>query len=270
MTKNWDKGIFFFLVLLTSISCFSQEPDYPFTNGEYCKYGVYYNWHFIWVYSGNVEFTTSKEQLNEQNVWHFKAIGGTFMPYDLLYKVRDTFEVYTSIKPFLPIRFKRVVHHAQKNSSHQYVFDHQKEVVYSCIKRNKQNLFRDTLILGKNTHDLLSSAYFFRGFNFSKFEKGKRFYYRMLVDNEIEDLYFRYLGTEVVTTRNKKKFRCHKLSVQLMEGDFFPEGEYMKVWITDDMNKIPVQVETEIKVGSVKVVLLDIKSFKYPLNSQIN
>ena len=264
------KKIFFFPVLLLCIQSFSQEPIFPFSDGEYGKYGAYYNWHFIWVYSGDVEFFTSKEKYQEQECWHFKAQGNTFMPYDLIYKVRDTFDVYTLVKPFSPLYFSRVMNHGKKETMHQYIFDQEKGLAYSTVKRYGQKMFHDTLQLGVNTHDLLSTAYYFRGFDFNKYKQGQIVSYRMLVDNNIEDLYFRYLGTEVVKTRNERQFRCHKISVSLMEGDFFHEGEYMKVWLTDDKNKVPVQIETEILVGSLKAVLLEIKSLRYPLESEIH
>ena len=91
----------------------------------------------------------------------------------------------------------------------------------------------------------------------------------MLIDRQIDDLYFRYLGKENVKTRNGKEYRCHKVSVYLLQGDFFPEGEKMKVWFTDDQNHLPVQVETEILIGTVKALLLETKSLKYPFTSQI-
>ncbi len=258
------------LALTTSQSTFSQPTDFPFSNGEYGKYAVYYNWHFIWVYSGNVEFFTTRAKFDGQDCWHFKAEGYTFRPYDLLYRVRDTFQVYTSVKPFQPLYFRRVTNHGKKESHHQYIFDQQKRLAYSTVKRHGQKQFRDTLRLGENTHDLLSAAYYFRGFDFRQYKSGQIVPYRLLVDNAIEDLYFRYLGTEIIRTRNGKQFRCHKISVKLMEGDFFHEGEYMKVWFTDDRNKVPVQVETEILVGSLKVVLLETKSLRHQLEAEIH
>ena len=264
------KHSFLLLVLLISTQSFSQQPDFPFSNGEYGRYGVYYNWRFVWVYSGEIEFFTTREKYRGQDCWHFKAEGNTFMPYDLLYRVRDTFNVYTLVKPFLPLYHRRVINHGKEQSKHQYIFDQQKGLAYSTVKRYGQNLFRDTLKLGENTHDLLSAAYYFRGFDFRKYRIGQKIPYRLLVDNAIEDLYFRYLGTEFVKTRNGRLFRCHKISVMLMKGDFFPEGEYMKIWLTDDRNKVPVQVETEILVGSLKVVLLETKSLRYPLEAEIH
>ncbi|MDX9881307.1 MAG: DUF3108 domain-containing protein [Prolixibacteraceae bacterium] len=270
MKRHLIKSAFLLLALLTRLPASSQELDFPFSDGEYGKYGAYYNWHFIWVHSGDIEFFTTRKEYKGQDCWHFKAEGNTFMPYDLLYKVRDTFEVYTLGKPSRPLYFRRVINHGKKESHHQYVFDQEKGLAYSTIKRHAQKLFRDTLDLGTNTHDLLSAAYYFRGFNFRKYRTGQKIPYRLLVDNVIEDLYFRYLGTEIVETRNGRKFRCHKISVRLMEGDFFHEGEYMKVWLTDDRNNVPVQVETEILVGSLKVVLLETKSLRYPPEAEIH
>jgi len=43
----------------------------------------------------------------------------------------------------------------------------------------------------------------------------------------------------------------------------------MKIWFTDDKNHLPVQVETEVLVGSVRALLLEPKAMKYPLTSQI-
>ncbi len=43
----------------------------------------------------------------------------------------------------------------------------------------------------------------------------------------------------------------------------------MKIWFTDDKNHLPVQVETEILLGSIKALLIEAKSLKYPLTSEL-
>ncbi len=256
--------------LLWGLLSFSQEKSFPFSDGEYGKYGVYYNWKFIWVYSGEVDFFTSQVTYRSQDSWHFKALGKTLKAYDFLYEVRDTFESYVSVKPFRSLYFRRAMNHGHKSSTHCYSFDYLKNEVNSEIHRHGEKMFHDTLYLPPNTYDLLSTAYYFRSFNFNTYRSGQIVPYRMLVDNVIADLYFRYLGTEIVKTRNGRSFRCHKVSVKLMQGDFFREGEYMKVWFTADKNQVPVQVETEILVGSVKVLLLETKSLRYKLESEIH
>lgn len=256
-------------LLFVSEHTSGQNTSYPFKSGEYALYGAYYNWHFIWVQSGDVEFRADTIEYKKQKAWHLKAVGKTFKAYDLLYAVRDTFEVFCQYNTFRPLYSRRVLNHAKNNSVHQYSFDYSTRKIKSTIRQNDQPLYTATLPVQENTFDLLATAYNFRKFDFNKLIIGQKVPYRMLIDRKIEDLYFRYLGKENVKTRTGKIYRCQKVSVFLLQGDFFPEGEYMKIWFTDDQNHLPVQVETKIQVGSVKAVLLETKSMKYPLSSLI-
>ncbi|MBW8324386.1 MAG: DUF3108 domain-containing protein [Prolixibacteraceae bacterium] len=244
-----------------------QSIEYPFKSGEYARYGAYYNWNFIWLQSGEVEFKADTIQYKKQKAWHLKAVGKTFKTYDLLYSVRDTFEVFSNYDTFKPLYSRRVLNHAKSNSVHQYSFDYETGKIETRIRQEDKPLYTGRIPVQENTYDLLATAYHFRKFDFDKLFVGQKVPYRMLIDRQVADLYFRYLGKENVKTRNGKEYRCHKVSVYLLQGDFFPEGEYMKVWFTDDKNHLPVQVESEIQVGSVKALLLDSKSLKYPLSS---
>jgi len=264
----------FFLLLLFPIvfspeQVLGQHTEVPFKSGEYALYGAYYNLNFIWIQSGDVEFKADTFQYKEQKCWHLKAVGKTFKAYDLLYSVRDTFEVICNYNSFKPYYSRRALNHAKNNSVHQYSFDYATGRIATSIQQDHQPLYTASLPIQENTFDLLATAYNFRKFDFNKLFVGQKVPYRMLIDRKVEDLYFRYLGKENVKTRNGKEYRCQKVSVFLLQGDFFPKGEYMKIWFTDDQNHLPVQVETEIQVGSVKALLLEAKSLKYPLTSLI-
>ncbi len=247
-----------------------QQNDYPFKSGEYGLYAAYFNWNFIWIQSGEVGFKADTVQYKEQAAWHLKAVGKTFKAYDLLYTVRDTFETFSNYNSFQPIDSRRALNHAKDHSLHEYGFDPSAGIISVRINQEKKSLYQASLPIQENTFDLLATAYHFREFDFDKLFVGQKVSYRMLVDRKVDDLYFRYLGIENVKTRNGKEYRCHKVSVYLLQGDFFPEGEYMKIWFTDDRNHLPVQVETKILIGSVKALLLETKSLKYPLTSLIS
>ena len=275
MKKRQESNRLIKLLLAFLLFSFIFSPDpasgqsivYPFKSGEYARYGAYYNWHFIWLQSGDVEFKADTIQYKKQKAWHLKAVGKTYKAYDLLFSVRDTFEVFSNYNSFNPLYSRRVLNHAKMNSVHQYSFDYETRKITTRIKQEDKPLYTATIPVQDNTYDLLATAYHFRKFDFNKLFVGQKVPYRMLIDRQGADLYFRYLGKENVKTRNGKEYRCHKVSVYLLQGDFFPEGEYMKVWFTDDQNHLPVQVESEIQVGSVKALLLETKSLKYPLSS---
>lgn len=244
-----------------------QAKELPFKSGEYVRYGAYYNWNFIWIQSGEVEFRADTIQYLNQKAWHLKATGRSFKAYDLVYSVRDTFESFCSYHSFNPLFARRVLNHAKNHSSHHYTFNYTTQKIDIKIKQDHQPLYRSSVPALKNTYDLLATAYHFRKFDFNSLTVGQKVPYRMLLDRKVEELYFRYLGKENVKTRTGKEYRCQKVSVFLLQGDFFPEGEYMKIWFTDDQNRLPVQVETQIQVGSVKALLIETKSMKYPLSS---
>jgi hypothetical protein len=256
-------------ILFGSFQSKAQDLELAFDPGEKLSYGAYFNWHFIWVHAGEVNFLTDTLANSESTCWNIQAYGRTFKAFDILYAVRDTFESQLTTDPFSPLHFRRVVNHGKNHSRHEYWFNQSEQKIFSEVQRREdKQAFQDTLHYNGSNFDLLSTAFFFRSYSFSEMKEGEVVKFKILVDNHLEELFFTYLGVEEVKTREKERFRCHKVSVMLLEGDFFPKGEHMKIWFTDDQNKIPVIVETDITIGSVKGVLKAYKNLKYPLTSK--
>ena len=91
----------------------------------------------------------------------------------------------------------------------------------------------------------------------------------MFMDNEIYNMYIRYLGKETIKTRYGK-FRTIKFKPLLVKGNMFEGGEKMNVYVSDDENKIPVRIESPLVVGSVKVDMMSYKNLRYPLTSLLS
>ena len=247
----------------------SQEVELAFNNGETAYYGAFYRLNFIWLKVGEVTFSCDSVKYQSHPAWHFKAVGNTLKFYDLFYAVRDTFESYLNFKNFSPLSFRRIVNQGNVHSLHQYEFPSGTGKIRTRVHRSGENLIKDSIPYISGSYDLLSSAYLFSSYNFDNMKKGQKIFFNMIVDNKNERLYFRYLGKEVEETDSGRKFLCHKICVWMMKGDFFPEGEYLKVWFTADKNRLPLRVETKILVGSVHAVLLNVDNPRYPLTSEI-
>ena len=190
--------IFFVPIFLISGLSFGQKNELPFKSGEQAWYGAYYNLKFIWIQSGEVEFKADTVTYLNQKAWHLKAVGKSLKTYDFLYTVRDTFETYSTFETFKPIYANRVLNHAKTNSVHQYWFDYSANKIKTVILEDKKTVFRAYLPLQENSFDLLATAYNFRKFDFNKLFVGQKVPYRMLIDRQPADLYFRYLGIENV------------------------------------------------------------------------
>lgn len=265
------RKLFTYISLLFCFSLLAVERNNisSFIAGEKLTYIGYYNWRFVWVKAGEVTFEVSDTVYNNSPAYFIGVYGYTFKAYDLFFKVRDTLEVIMDIDSTLPFITKRITNESSYHAEHNYLFDHKNRTVTTSIsKRNKTP--KDSIIAWPDGfRDMVSSFYWIRNIDFSKYKRNDTIPLRMVVDGVLERLYIRYKGKENVKLKDGRKFRCLKFCPLLMKGTIFKEGEGMNVYLTDDRNRIPILVESEIKVGVVKGMIDKMENLKWPLDSQI-
>lgn len=239
--------------LLMSAAASGQRPSTA--PGEKLTFGAYYNWHFVWLRCGeaNLFYDTLATTAGKRLKMYAEA--RTFKFYDKLYRVRDTIESVAIPGTFAPEFYEQSFSHAGEQSYYQYRVPPPRDKIYSAVQRFDKKPFNDTLKMAAGLTDMLATVYDIRTQDFDKLNTGDTVSFKMLVDNEIHNIFYRYLGKETIKNRNKISFSCYKLSILLLEGDFFPGGEDMKVWIEDSPNRIPVMAEAKILVGSVKGII---------------
>lgn len=89
-----------------------------------------------------------------------------------------------------------------------------------------------------------------------------------MLDNAVYARKIIYLGKETIKT-NLGTFKCIKFKPTLIPGTIFKEGDAMTVWVTDDENRLPIQVETPIVIGTVKVYLKKATGVKSSMSSKV-
>ncbi len=248
--------------------CFSN--NFAFQAGEKITYNVAYNWHFIWINAGQVEFEVKNADFMGRDVYHFKARGTTFRAYDWFFKVRDNFDAYIDMKSLRPLWFERNTYEGGYEVHNQYIFDHTNRKVFSFTENSDKPFSMDTLILPACTFDVISLSYYARNLDFSNLEVNDTIPVTAIIDNEFFDLYIRYLGKEVIETKDGSRYKCIKFSALLVEGTIFKGGEDLYVWVTDDKNRIPVLVDAKILVGSVKALLVNTRGLRNKMTAKIN
>lgn len=242
----------------------------PFAPGELLTYKAYYNWGFIWLDAANVSFSVQDTIADGKEAFLFNSKGISLQEYDWFFKVRD---YYTSIaykEPFQPQYFRRNTYEGGHKVDNIYHFNTKDGLAYMSTENSDMPLKLDTLPVSSETYDLLTAVYYARGVDYSKLKKDEKVPVTVISDGEIHNLYIRYKGIEEVETRESKvRYRCAKFTVLLIEGTIFNESEDMTIWVTDDDARIPVIVEAQILIGSVKAIIDSIAGNKYPLTSKI-
>jgi hypothetical protein len=255
--------LFLFLVMPQLLVAQKREcvvPNSAFSIGEKIIYKVVYNWKSIWLTAGEVSFTVNPGFVDNVPCYHMVGFGSTYKSYDWFYKVRDTYESYIDMKTMQPLRFVRNVNEGGFRINQNVIFRH---------GENKAVSANGTYYIPDCVQDVLSAVYYARNIDFAKYRANDTIPVTLFLDDSIYPVYIRYLGKESLTTR-EGTYNCIKFRPLLIEGTLFKGGEKMTVWVTDDGNKIPVQVESPILVGSVKAELYRYEGLRHPVTAKVN
>ncbi len=258
--------LLFISVLL--IFCFSRKYDEDYCNvkntaykeGEKITYKIYYVLAGVYVDAGEVIFSCNLEQLNNKPAYHFVATGTTLPFYDHFYKVRDRYDSYTDTETLRPLQFRRNTKEGSTKKYENIRFDHAASTAITDS---------GVIKVGPCIQDALSAVYHLRNVKFIHINPGDKIPFSIVLDNRIYPTYVRYLGKEILKTRFGR-FRTIKFKVMLIKGTMFEEGEKMTVWVSDDVDHLPLRVESAIIVGSARADMMDFQNLRTPLESQIH
>jgi hypothetical protein len=231
-----------------------------FSAGENVTYNVFYSVAGIYVNAGTASFSLSLDKINNKTCYHITGDGKSNSSYDWIFKVRDRYESYFDTANLQPLKFIRSVDEGGYKKNENVTFNQ---------KTNTAVTTAGVFKVPNCVQDVLSSIYYARNIDFSKYGVNDKIPFDMFLDNEVYHLYLRYLGKEKVKTKYGK-FRAIKFKPLLVKGTLFEGGEKMTVWVSDDPNHIPLRVESPIIVGTIKIDLMQYKNLRYPLSSLIS
>ena len=261
------KTLVFFALAVFGFSMTPKAPAPPsdicgaknltMQNGETVLYDVFYTVAGIYVKAGEATFTTSVEKLNGKPVFHVVADGKTNSKYDWIYKVRDRYETFIDTATMEPLKFIRNVSEGNHKHYENITFNQSAKTAVT-----DKGVFK----MPDCIQDVISAVYSARNINFNSYKVEDKIPFKMFLDNEIYDMYIRYLGKEEIKTKFGK-FKAIKFKPLLVKGNIFEGGEKMTVWVSDDANHIPLRIESPIIVGSVKMDMMGYGGLKHALSS---
>lgn len=249
------------ILILTSIR-FSQAQCYlsnaVFKSGERIEYNIKYNLGFIWLDAGYVIFSVDSVMYNGEPAYKFSSVGSSYEKYDWIYKVRESYQSLAYINPLKPISYKRNSIEGDYFAIEEYSFDYTTKKTFSKVHNSNKKPTYDTLNFPDCGYDLLTAIYAFRNLDFEKIKPNEKIYLNVIIDNKWEKQYMRMIGKENLKVENKVIPTYH-LKASMIEGTIFKGGENTDIWISQTPEHIPVYIEAEILVGTVKVFLTKYK-----------
>src|SRR6187397_1730192 len=231
-----------------------------FQAGEQVTFHVYYSLAGTYIHAGTAIFSATLENFGNRPVYHIVGDGKTKASYDWIYRVRDKYETYIDTATLQPLKFIRNVDEGGYKKYETITFN---RTANTAVSNSGVYKVPDCI------QDVLSAMYYARNIDFSRSKIDDKIPFKMFLDNEVFNMYIRYLGKETIKTQYGK-FKAIKFKPLLVKGTLFEGGEKMTVWVSDDPNHIPLRVESPIIVGSVKADMMQYRNLRYPLSSMIS
>ena len=250
------------LMCIAVLSMYAQSTHSAFGPGEKLSYKVYYSLFKLQAGTATFEIKDALKKVNGRDCYNIVGVGKTTDAADMFFMVRDHYESYMDAESLMPWRFVRVVNEGGFKFDDFIRFDPIAKTAVSKRSKDQTHQMPETF------HDVLTALYYFRTIDWSQAYPQQIFEIDIFLDDKIYAGGVKYLGKETIKT-DMGRFKCIKLQPNVISGNVFKEDAKMVLWVTDDENRIPIRIESDIVVGSVKADLTEYANIRNAFTSRI-
>lgn len=262
------------LLAAGNVRAWGQAPqELSFQPGEELTYTASYSAAILTTDVATITFRTSADKIEGIPCYRIWAHGITRPFYSVFFKMDDVYETWLEQSTLRPLLATSEIKEGSYRYRSRLTFNWKSGMVYTFGKNLKKGYERGRT-MEVNASDFDPVAHFFnlRSLpSMSSMKVGQKGRLNLVMVDTIRTIEYKFLGKEVIDAPATGPVRCLKFTCQLAPGDAesFEEGTDFFIWISDDKNRIPVYVETPIRVGRVQATLTGWKNLAHPFTSRL-
>lgn len=227
-------------------------------NREYLRYRI----HYGVLNAGYATLTTSEINYRGRPHYHVVGEGYSTGAVKVFFKVEDRYESYMDKSTLLSSKFIRKIREGSYVRNQSMTIDHaNKRITYTNNNDKKSRYYTYT----GEIHDMLSAFYYLRKMNTDGYKTGDFINLNIFLDDEVLNFKLKILARETIKS-SFGKVKCLKIRPYVLSGRVFKASESVTMWVTDDVNHVPIQIKAELAVGSLKADLSNYKNLQSPIN----
>jgi len=257
--------LFSFIIIAFHISVAQSQS--AFQDGEWFKFRVSYSG---WLKAGEATLDLKEKTFQGKKVYHVVGKGWTSGAIKWFFKLKDRYESFIDVKTGLPYKFIRDINEDGHTKDIEIAFNHATKKAEVNDKKHKIVKIID---IETNVQDMVSAFYYLRNnYDTDKIQPGDIVNLNMFFDEENYLFRLKYLGRETIRTNiNGSSIEVETLKFRpyVMSGRVFKEEESLTVWISADKNKIPLKIQADLAVGSLRADLEYYKGLKHSFEVKI-
>lgn len=252
---------------MDSVSIEKIELQRPFDNGELLTFKIRYG--FINAGTATMKISLSNYR-DSIKTYHVQTTAKSASSFSWIYNVDDVVNSYVDYEMFYPVRFEKKLR--EGNYKADLFTDYFPEdtlakvqtIRYTSGMKVKKEKSYD-VVVPPFSQDVLSSFYFIR---LKELEVGKSIF---LTNHEKKKVY----EMEVIVHRKETieveagKFKCIVVEPIIRGEGLFKKKGSLRIWLTDDEKKIPVQMKSEVMVGDITTELIKIEGVAGKIEAKV-
>lgn len=274
-TTTMRNTILLLLAILAFDSAAAQDSEASrvFSDDEELRYVVSYRAKLV----PNTEVATVVFRVSPDTVGNTPALriyaNGTVMKFfRWFFDMSDTYNTWLDRTTLRPIQASSNIKEGNYRFSSFFNYDWQEMVARTSYRNHKMSEDEHrTIPLGEKSYDGIALFFNLRGMDESLLAEGREQQLQMLLQDTVRTVYYTYRGREIKKIKGLGNVRTLRFTLNLVTstGESFEDGTELKLWISDDRNRIPLLVETPIRVGSVRARLDGYSNLKYEFDCVI-
>lgn len=248
-----------------------KKEDYPFRKNESFARGEVINFKMTYgiftVGKGNVTVSPEYYRINERDCFKIDVAARTVGMVDWVADVNDIYGAYIDTAAILPHQFYRFVKQGKYRKDEWTNFDHRHKKIEVTTRDNKTGKMKEpkSYDAPAQARDMIAGFLYLRSMDLSKSKVGDTISIKGFYEDEFYNMKIIYWGKETVKVK-AGKIRTIVFKPVMPKNKVFDGENSVTAWFSDDKNRIPVKIKTNMFIGSAGVELTGYSGLKNPLN----
>lgn len=251
-----------FVFLQAEAQC--KVTNSAFLSGEEIQYDLYFNYGILNARAGKGSLSVAEANYRGQNTYKTVMVLNTSGIAGNLYAVNDTLTSYVDMD-LRPLLFTKEALEGKDYSVERQAYTYREnEISIRAIRhRNGKERFDEVVKTNQCTYDYLSVLSYVRNIDYTGMKAGDRKFIQFISGRRPVQMYVNYLGTSSMKANNGKSYQVINISMTIHDKAFPDPKEALKASLTNDENRIPVVIDTHLKIGSIRAVMRKVTGVRH-------
>lgn len=237
-----------------------NNRNIPFKPGEELTYDMYFKYGMVNAKAGASSLKVTEGTYGNTDGFKFTLYAKSSGAAKKFYNIADTLTSFTT-KDLIPLAFTKDAHEGKDHTIERAVYAYSSGSTEVNNKRTKNGVFKfdTTLVSATPIYDMVSILYYARTLDLSSLEKGEKISVSYLSGKRMESMDIVYKGLKTIQANDGREYNCIELVMLLNENAFEDKNEAMRVYVSNDNNRVPIRIDSKLKIGSTRIILNNYK-----------